>query len=179
MRVWSNGNVKFKGPPRQIDPEDVERDDVRLRVNRCPFCHDEVSKEASVVCQGCLGRQHAECWEEAGSCSACGGSTRMVAEQEASGDWEANASEDQKRRVRGLQRLILAWQGLHDRHPVWSAGLEIATLASILWVNEWAVNWLSACVLFVMALSVTGAVISVRKTSGPGTSEPEKDQLPG
>jgi hypothetical protein len=65
--------VKSKERPTPNDePEPVERDDVRLAANRCPFCHDDVEKAASVACQGCLARHHASCWTESRACSACG-----------------------------------------------------------------------------------------------------------
>jgi membrane-associated protease RseP (regulator of RpoE activity) len=50
---------------------------VRVNANRCPFCHDDVVRDAdteNVVCGGCLARHHSACWEESGSCSACGAS---------------------------------------------------------------------------------------------------------
>jgi hypothetical protein len=43
-----------------------------LRLNRCPYCHDHVEAEESLVCQGCLARHHSGCWEEHGTCASCG-----------------------------------------------------------------------------------------------------------
>lgn len=55
-------------PPRPAP----ERDDVHVARNRCPYCRDDVAPEASTVCQSCLTRHHAACWDEAGACSSCG-----------------------------------------------------------------------------------------------------------
>jgi hypothetical protein len=73
--------VKFKQPPApDQEPEPALRDDVRAAVNRCPFCHDEATREASVACQGCLARHHQACWEEGGArCAACGNTEALVA----------------------------------------------------------------------------------------------------
>lgn len=40
---------------------------------RCPFCHSSVDPASAewVACARCLGRHHAGCWSEAGSCAAC------------------------------------------------------------------------------------------------------------
>jgi hypothetical protein len=47
---------------------------------RCPYCHDDVLAEASdwVACAGCLARHHRSCWDEGGSCSACGAADPLV-----------------------------------------------------------------------------------------------------
>lgn len=74
--------MKFKGPP-QGDPgsEPVERDDVRLAANRCPYCHDDVPRQLGVACQVCLARHHPDCWEEGGACAACSATERLVREE--------------------------------------------------------------------------------------------------
>ncbi len=70
--------MKFKErPPREQEPEPVERSDVHVAANRCPYCHEDVEAKQSVVCQKCLSRHHGACWREAGSCSACHG-TRLM-----------------------------------------------------------------------------------------------------
>lgn len=70
-------------PPR---PAEVERSEaepepppgvVRLHVSRCPYCHDDVARRESVVCQDCLARHHGACWDAAAACSGCGGAHRM------------------------------------------------------------------------------------------------------
>ncbi len=69
--------MKFKKAAPRL--EDVERDDVHLVVNRCPFCHTNVAHdEAEVVCKGCLARHHTSCWDESHVCSACGHGTRLA-----------------------------------------------------------------------------------------------------
>lgn len=50
---------------------------VDLGRDRCPYCHDEVSRESAVVCQSCLARHHVDCWDEAGRCSSCGALERL------------------------------------------------------------------------------------------------------
>lgn len=47
---------------------------------RCPYCHDDVAPEAGewVACAGCLSRHHEPCWDEGGSCSACGAEGRLA-----------------------------------------------------------------------------------------------------
>lgn len=52
----------------------VERDDVRVATNRCPFCHDDivVDQDSWVSCRSCQARHHDQCWTEQGQCSACG-----------------------------------------------------------------------------------------------------------
>ncbi len=50
-------------------------DGVRVHVNRCPYCHDDVAQGGeleSLVCDGCLARHHAACWAESGVCGSCG-----------------------------------------------------------------------------------------------------------
>lgn len=69
--------MKFKTPPNDPPSEPVERDDVHVSVNRCPYCHDDVTPVESVACQDCLARHHKECWVESGACSSCGGQGRM------------------------------------------------------------------------------------------------------
>lgn len=66
-------------PPRPI--AGAERDDVRVAANRCPYCHDSVSREgdAWVSCRECLTRHHTACWDEAEACSSCG-EVRFLAE---------------------------------------------------------------------------------------------------
>lgn len=59
-------------PARPRDEEPPARDDVRVAGNRCPYCHDEVAKEAADVCRDCLARHHGGCWIESGRCGACG-----------------------------------------------------------------------------------------------------------
>ncbi len=58
---------------------------VRAAVSRCPFCHDDVAPQDSVVCQECQARHHGGCWAEAGRCSACGGERRMEVAEGVSG----------------------------------------------------------------------------------------------
>lgn len=62
---------------RPLEPS--ERSDVRVGHGplRCPFCHEDVSPERSVVCQDCLARHHDECWTESASCSSCGSLRRL------------------------------------------------------------------------------------------------------
>ncbi len=163
--------MKFKErPPSTPGQEPAERDDVRVATNRCPFCHDEVEAPSSVVCEGCLARHHGSCWEELGCCGSCRGEQRLeradptTANRESPGAWESEASEEQKRRVQGLQRLTLAWQGFYKRHPLITASLETLTLVSILWLNEWAMNWLSVAVLLLIVLTLASLLPSIRNT---------------
>jgi hypothetical protein len=79
--------VKFKEQPRrEPDPEPAERDDVHVAANRCPFCHEDVLVETSVVCQRCLTRHHEACWEESGACSSCSSTQRLISSPLRSGD---------------------------------------------------------------------------------------------
>jgi len=49
--------------------------------SRCPFCHASVaSAEAFVACAGCLAKHHPACWDEGGTCAACGGERRLIDE---------------------------------------------------------------------------------------------------
>jgi hypothetical protein len=68
---------------RTSEEPPVARDDVRLAVNRCPFCHEDVavSDPEAVVCRQCLARQHGGCWSEAKACGACRGTEALVAKK--------------------------------------------------------------------------------------------------
>jgi hypothetical protein len=63
------------------DPRHVDRDDVRVATNRCPYCHDDVAVHHDdwVACWTCQARHHRACWQESARCGACG-ETRCVAE---------------------------------------------------------------------------------------------------
>lgn len=55
------------------------------RALRCPFCHEEITPEATdwVPCGTCLGPQHRACWHESRRCAAChasGPGTREMSE---------------------------------------------------------------------------------------------------
>jgi len=56
-----------------------ERNGIRLRTNRCPYCHDDVSVEATdwVSCRGCQARHHDSCWDELGVCASCAEEGRL------------------------------------------------------------------------------------------------------
>lgn len=78
-----NGPSKTTKPvsaPR--GPEPAARDDVSLLASRCPFCHEDVGRDAldAAACCRCLARHHAACWEEHGACGACRGEVRLVRE---------------------------------------------------------------------------------------------------
>lgn len=57
---------------------------------RCPFCHDHCHPAGAVVCQVCVGRHHAECWDEHGACAACGSGHRLVPE---TAEWQRTDEE--------------------------------------------------------------------------------------
>ena len=67
--------MKFKEGPRAPDPEPVERDDVHVATNRCPYCHDNIVQgEVRLGCPHCMAWSHKACWEEGDAqCSSCGG----------------------------------------------------------------------------------------------------------
>lgn len=50
---------------------------------RCPYCHEgvEVERDEWVACQSCLGRHHASCWDETGTCASCQGSACLRADE--------------------------------------------------------------------------------------------------
>jgi hypothetical protein len=57
----------------QRPQQEIERDDVKIKSNRCPFCHEDIQIEGSdwVACRSCQGRHHQACWEELGGCGSC------------------------------------------------------------------------------------------------------------
>ena len=65
----------------QRPQQEIERDDVKIKSNRCPFCHEDIQIEGSdwVACRSCQGRHHQACWEELGGCGSCG-EKRFVAD---------------------------------------------------------------------------------------------------
>jgi hypothetical protein len=71
--------VEKERPEPRPRPE-PDRDDVRVAVNRCPFCHEDVAAgdATAVVCRACLARHHGGCWSEGGRCGACGGKDALV-----------------------------------------------------------------------------------------------------
>lgn len=149
--------------PRPAPPPDVApRSDVHVAASptRCPFCHDEASAAGSVACQGCLARHHAACWDEAGRCAACGAAVKLAPPggEEVAAAWEAEASERSRRVVRGLQRLILGWQGLQRRRPYVMTALEVAAFLPLLWVEGWG----RALGLVLIALALVGGLLSAR-----------------
>lgn len=62
-------------PPEDNNPDDenLERDDVHLSANRCPYCHENVQISALdwVACRSCQARHHKDCWSELGCCGSC------------------------------------------------------------------------------------------------------------
>ena len=73
---------------------------------RCPFCHEDVRREAPqawVACAGCMARHHAACWDEAGRCSACGVGERLAPERPA---------RQALRRLASESREQAPWSGL-------------------------------------------------------------------
>ncbi|MBX3466499.1 MAG: hypothetical protein KF878_06330 [Planctomycetes bacterium] len=145
-------------PPPDVAP----RSDVHVAASptRCPFCHDEASAAGSVACQGCLARHHAACWDEGGRCATCGGAFRLVAPDDdaVSAAWEVEASEQSRRAVRGLQRLILGWQGLRLRRPCVMSAVEVAAFLPLLWVEGWG----RALGLVLITLALVGGLLSAR-----------------
>jgi len=58
----------------------------RSGATRCPFCHDECQAgQEACACADCLSRHHLGCWDEAGGCSSCRSTNRLVATPSASG----------------------------------------------------------------------------------------------
>lgn len=60
----------------------LEELQVSVKSNRCPYCHDDVEPEGSVVCQDCLTRHHPECWDEGFHCSSCSSSNKLISSSE-------------------------------------------------------------------------------------------------
>jgi hypothetical protein len=80
--------VKFKEQPRSDErDEPVERDDVHVAANRCPFCHEDVEAAESVVCRECLARHHSSCWSESEQCSACACTVKLQPEPQRRPQW--------------------------------------------------------------------------------------------
>jgi hypothetical protein len=77
--------TKPSKPPGLL-PAQGQHSDLRLGVNRCPFCHDDVVVEDEdwVSCRSCLARHHAPCWEESQGCSSCGESRFLAQARESS-----------------------------------------------------------------------------------------------
>lgn len=69
---------KPQGSPQPEAQQEVTR---KLGLNRCPFCHDDVSVERNdwVACRDCLARHHSACWEENTACASCGSTTALEA----------------------------------------------------------------------------------------------------
>lgn len=70
-------------PPERREPAELRADvHVQKSLVRCPFCHDEVrtddGADAWLACGGCLARHHASCWNEAGGCGTCRGTTPLA-----------------------------------------------------------------------------------------------------
>lgn len=69
--------------PISTDMSAVEGESqVRVKSNRCPYCHDDVEASGSVVCQDCLTRHHPECWNEGLHCSSCSSPNKLVSSSE-------------------------------------------------------------------------------------------------
>ncbi|MBL4844206.1 MAG: hypothetical protein JKY65_01660 [Planctomycetes bacterium] len=100
--------MKFKDRPVEPAREVPERDDVHVASNRCPFCHEDVTPDESVACQGCLARHHRECWTESGAaCSSCGSEVCLEPAQRSASAAEVESTKDRPIWVRGLGFLGL------------------------------------------------------------------------
>jgi hypothetical protein len=56
-----------------------EKVQVRGGAGRCPFCHDLISDPKQVVaCAACGARQHEQCYDQHGACSACSSTDVLV-----------------------------------------------------------------------------------------------------
>ena len=71
---------KPKSAPRPRPPVPA----IPLHLARCPFCRDDVTDDAQVVCAGCLARHHDACWDESPSCAACGHGQALAPARDAS-----------------------------------------------------------------------------------------------
>jgi hypothetical protein len=61
-----------KAPPEK----EVE---VRGSPTRCPYCHDEcTAAQQHSVCEACLARHHASCWDSHGACATCSSTRRLA-----------------------------------------------------------------------------------------------------
>jgi len=89
---------------------------------RCPYCHDPCGPaEAQVVCQACLARHHAACWDELARCGACGGARGLGEVAPPPPDRRAVLA----RLPRGRRALARAFQGL----ALFCLGMAVVTLA--------------------------------------------------
>ncbi|MCO5170107.1 MAG: hypothetical protein M9894_27555 [Planctomycetes bacterium] len=143
-------------------PRPESRPDVHVVASptRCPFCHADVAAQGSVACQGCLARHHDACWHEGGRCATCGGAVKLVAADDdgVSAAWGVEASAQSRRAVRGLQRLILGWQGLYRRRPCVMTALEVAAFLPLLWIEGWG----RPLGLALIAMALLGGLLSAR-----------------
>ena len=94
-------------PREERRPQPAGQDEVRVAGSpvRCPFCHEDVRREAEawVACAGCMARHHQDCWDEAGRCGSCGGAERLAPERRAGGGL---------RRLEGRAREEVPWSAL-------------------------------------------------------------------
>ncbi|MDC3379378.1 hypothetical protein OAX78_03755 [Planctomycetota bacterium] len=51
---------------------------IRTSLGRCPYCHDRVEVSDRSACMNCLAAHHRECWQDNGSCAACGGREALL-----------------------------------------------------------------------------------------------------
>jgi tetratricopeptide (TPR) repeat protein len=72
-KLKPKGNGKPKGRPSPGPASVVERDDVKVGQNRCPYCHTKVrvAEDEWLLCEACLARHHTACWEEGRCCGTC------------------------------------------------------------------------------------------------------------
>ncbi|MDC3379033.1 hypothetical protein OAX78_01965 [Planctomycetota bacterium] len=102
-----------------------ERERVKVPGDRCPYCHDEVERSASdkLACNECMAWHHSSCWQEHGSCAACGANRTGVA---------TGTPLVPTRAVGGR---------LHRPPGLWIAGPLLIFLVPLLtWLAVWAYN---------------------------------------
>lgn len=68
---------KERAQPRP--PEEPLDLGVEVAVNRCPYCHADVTvaEDPWVACKSCLARHHVPCWDELARCGSCGESVAI------------------------------------------------------------------------------------------------------
>lgn len=154
----------------------MERADVKVHGGggRCPFCHDAcAADQENIVCNDCLARHHAACWDEAGDrCAGCGGAPARTAES-------TRALAAARPATKATERPRAQPASLDGLPPAVRARLEadLEPGETVLWVAQpgslrrvlptipaalFAIPWTAFAVFW-----ITGAATATSKAGGP------------